>query len=278
MLETRDTILVVILITVLGYYLQSGPKIGNFLSSSHVETFANDGIVVVDNLFTPDELEDVSKELMWRVDNRLADVRAEDLLNLHHNDSYIMGKTHFVSQISQIYVTPIQALASHPASVSAASQLLSSSRLRLFSTRILCKLPGQSIEIPWHQVSRKWNYYHVDRMPWPQDSAYWPLWPMRVATLWLALDDVTEENGAMEMFRFSDVPQTRNQNLNVTMVEETGADFFIKIDQDVLDSLPSEKSVKMTLSRGQAEFHDAYILHRSLQNRSSRQRFEIFAS
>ena len=86
-------------------------------------------------------------------------------------------------------------------------------------------------------------------MPRPQDSAYWPLWPMRVATLWLALDDVTEENGAMEMFRFSDVPQTRNQNLNVTMVEETGADFFIKIDQDVLDSIPSEKSVKMTLRK-----------------------------
>ena len=108
------------------------------------------------------------------------------------------------------------------------------------------------------------------RIPFPQDSAYWPLWPMRVATLWLALDDVTEENGAMEMFRFSDVPQTRNQNLNVTMVEETGADFFIKINQDVLDNLPSDKKVKMTLSRGQAEFHDAYILHRSMQNRSSK--------
>ena len=82
----------------------------------------------------------------------------------------------------------------------------------------------------------------------------------------------------MEMFRFSDVPQTRKQNLNVTMVEETGADFFIKIDQDVLDSLPSEKSVKMTLSRGQAEFHDAYILHRSLQNRSSRQHLKFLSS
>ena len=103
MLETRDTILVVVLITVLGYYLQSGPKIGNFLSSSQVETFANDGIVVVDNLFTRDELEDVSKELMWRVDNRPGDVRAEDLLNLHHNDSYIMGiKLTCASQISQL--------------------------------------------------------------------------------------------------------------------------------------------------------------------------------
>ena len=101
MLETRDTILVIILITVLGYYLQSGPKIGNFLSSSHVETFVNDGIVVVDNLFTPEEFEVVSKELMWRVDNRPDDVRAEDLLNLHHNDSYIMGTSQFVTIINQ---------------------------------------------------------------------------------------------------------------------------------------------------------------------------------
>ena len=91
MLETRDTILVIVLITILGYYLQSGPKIGNFLSSSHIETFVNDGIVVVDSLFTPEELEVVSKELMRRVDNRDENVRSEDLLNLHHNDSYIMG-------------------------------------------------------------------------------------------------------------------------------------------------------------------------------------------
>ena len=88
---------------------------------------------------------------------------------------------------------------------------------------------------------------------------------MRVATLWLALDDVTEDNGGMEMFTFSDVPETRNNNLNVTMVVETGADFFIKINKDILDNLPSDKRVKMTLSRGQAEFHEAFILHRSLQ-------------
>ena len=165
MLETRDTILVIILITVLGYYLQSGPKIGNFLSSSHVETFVNDGIVVVDNLYTPEEFEVVSKELMWRVDNRPEDVRAEDLLNLHHNDSYIMGTSQFVTNV--IIKTHIPDLARHPNSVSAASQLLSSPRLRLFSTRILCKLPGQSIEIPWHQVSRKGNYYHVNRNRMP---------------------------------------------------------------------------------------------------------------
>ena len=54
-------------------------------------------------------------------------------------------------------------LAGHPRAVSAASQLLASTRLRVFTTRILCKLPGESIEVPWHQ-----------------DSAYWPLEPVKV--------------------------------------------------------------------------------------------------
>ena len=37
------------------------------------------------------------------------------------------------------------------------------STARLYPCRILCKLPGESLEIPWHQ-----------------DSSYWPLQPMQV--------------------------------------------------------------------------------------------------
>ena len=53
----------------------------------------------------------------------------------------------------------------------------------------------------------------------------------------------------MEMFRFSNVPQTITLMSRWWKKKETGADFFIKIDQDVLDSLPSEKSVKMTFRK-----------------------------
>ena len=132
-----------------------------------------------------------------------------------------------------------------------ASQLLNYPRLRLFTTRILCKLPGQSLEIPWHQ-----------------DSAYWPLWPMKAVSVWLALDDVDEENGAMDMFKFSDLPQSRARNIvQVEKTEETGADFFIKVNPE---TLPLEKAIKMKLSKGQAEFHDAFILHHSPENNSKR--------
>jgi len=239
MIENRDTLVAIFLILLLGFYLQHGPKIGSFLSSKQIDTFKSDGIVVVENLFSKEELNIVSEQLMSRVYNRPENVRAEDLLNLHLNDSYILELT------------------KHPNSMAAASQLLNYPKLKVFTTRILCKMPGdgESIEIPWHQ-----------------DSSYWPLWPMKVASLWLALDDITEENGAMEMFTFKYLPQTRDRNLGVKKVEETGADFFIKIEEDVLNNLPMENVVKMTLRRGQSEFHDAHILHRSSENRSSRKR------
>ena len=39
-------------------------------------------------------------------------------------------------------------------------------------------------------------------------SQVWKIQPvLQVASLWLALDDVTIENGAMDMFPFSTLPQ-----------------------------------------------------------------------
>ncbi|NQZ68657.1 MAG: phytanoyl-CoA dioxygenase family protein, partial [Lentisphaeria bacterium] len=34
---------------------------------------------------------------------------------------------------------------------------------------------------------------------WHQDGSYWPLEPMEVVTLWLAVDDSTPENGCMRV-------------------------------------------------------------------------------
>ena len=71
----------------------------------------------------------------------------------------------------------------------------------------------------------------------------------------------------MDMFTFPDLPSSRGKNLGVAQGEEVGADFFIKVGTD---DLPMEKMKKMTLNRGQAEFHDAYILHHSPENNSDR--------
>jgi len=223
----------------------SNQKVGSFLTADHLETFRKDGIAIVDSLLTETELQEMSRELISRMEKHVAEGVAVDdaLINHHLTDPYIFNLT------------------KHPNFLAAASQILDSPRLRIFSSRLLCKLPGteddpNSREVPWHQ-----------------DSQYWPLQPMKEATLWIALDDVTEENGAMDMFTFSAVPKSRGQNLpKIQLQEEVSTEFFIKMDPAALEALPTEKAFKMTLKRGQAEFHDAFILHHSNPNRSKDQR------
>jgi len=224
---------------------QRNHKIGSFLTSDHLDTFKSDGIVVVDSLLSESELKEVTSELITRMEKHVAEGVAVDdaLINHHLTDPYIFNLT------------------KHPNFLAAASQILESPRLRLFSSRLLCKLPGteedpNSREVPWHQ-----------------DSQYWPLEPMKEATLWLALDDVNAENGAMDMFTFNAVPESRGQNLpKLQLAEEVSTEFFIKMDPKALEALPEEKATKMELKRGQAEFHDAFILHHSNPNKSKDQR------
>merc|ERR1739845_102610 len=193
---------------------QRNLKIGSFLTSDHLDTFKSNGIVVVDSLLTESELKEVTSELISRMEKHVAEGVAVDdaLINHHLTDPYIFNLT------------------KHPNFLAAASQILESPRLRLFSSRLLCKLPG-------------------------------------------TLDDVTTENGAMDMFTFNAVPESRGQNLpKLQLAEEVSTEFFIKMDPKALEALPEEKTTKMELKRGQAEFHDAFILHHSNPNKSKDQR------
>ena len=61
----------------------------------------------------------------------------------------------------------------------------------LFASHYLSKPPGDGMPVLWHQ-----------------DGAYWPLEPMEVVTLWLAVDDSTPENGCMRV-----IPGTQGMDL-----------------------------------------------------------------
>ena len=66
-------------------------------------------------------------------------------------------------------------IAQEPIVVQMAGQLLETKNVSIFTTRILCKMPHIGEAIPWHQ-----------------DSKYWPLEPLKVASFWLALDDANQ--------------------------------------------------------------------------------------
>ncbi|MDE0966389.1 MAG: phytanoyl-CoA dioxygenase family protein, partial [Candidatus Latescibacteria bacterium] len=50
----------------------------------------------------------------------------------------------------------------------------------LWGGQFFCKPAHTGLEVPWHQ-----------------DGEYWPIAPLKTCSVWLAIDDVTSENGCM---------------------------------------------------------------------------------
>lgn len=73
-------------------------------------------------------------------------------------------------------------LAFSPTLAKWASQLIGSRQVRLLEDNALYKEPGSGGSLKWHQ-----------------DHPYWPLAQANSLTAWVALDDVTVDNGAMRM-------------------------------------------------------------------------------
>ena len=99
------------------------------------------------------------------------------------------------------------------------------------------------------------------RVLWHQDGSYWPLEPMEVVTLWLAVDDSLPENGCMRV-----IPGTQNAPLqemkrrtDVASVLGSGID-----DNDVDES----KAVDCVLKAGGVSVHHPNIIHGSNANHS----------
>lgn len=66
------------------------------------------------------------------------------------------------------------------------AQLMQSSKINLFFDQWLIKEPGTTTRTPWHH-----------------DMTYWPIDGDQICTLWLALDPVDANNGAVEYIRGS---------------------------------------------------------------------------
>ena len=100
---------------------------------------------------------------------------------------------------------------------------------------------------------------------WHQDGSYWPLDPMEVVTLWLAVDDATPENGCMRV-----IPGTQHMNLE-KLVERPDIDSVLGSSMD--ESLINEsKAVDIELKAGDVEVHHPNIVHGSRANNSPKGR------
>ena len=105
-------------------------------------------------------------------------------------------------------------------------------------------------------------------VPWHQDIQYWPLKPAKAVTVWLALYDTDEKNGAMRIVKGSHKEGMFKHHTNVAK--------NLVLDQEVSDEqINKDDIVSLNLKVGQISLHDDGLLHGSLPNYSKRRRCGI---
>lgn len=124
--------------------------------------------------------------------------------------------------------------------------------IALWSSHFIAKPRGDGKAVPWHT-----------------DGAYWKdrLQPMQVITLWLAVDESTMENGCMRV-----LPGSHRQRTGIdeyVPVDSQENVFGIEIKRDYVDE---SRAVDLELQVGECHFHDAWTLHSSRTNTSSKRR------
>jgi len=194
-----------------------------------MESYERDGYVIFRNVLDAELLSEALQHLEWLLKNNPT-VRPEDL------QSPIVGADPFwlrlmsddrLLDIAQMFIGP---------------------DIALFGGHYFCKPPFDGKAVLWHQ-----------------DGSYWPLDPMDVVTLWLAVSDVDMENGCLrviagshqlglqEMQESTEVANVLNSQIDPAMVDES-------------------KVVNCELQAGEVEVHHPNIIHGSNANLSSRRR------
>lgn len=113
--------------------------------------------------------------------------------------------------------------------------------------QFFCKLPGASSEVPWHQ-----------------DSQYWPLSPRTSVTMWIALYDTDDSNGAMRVVKGS-----HRRDFEHHAVEGERYTLGQAIDTSQFDE---RDVVTFDLNAGEVSLHDDDLVHGSGPSASGRRR------
>lgn len=109
---------------------------------------------------------------------------------------------------------------------------------------------------------------HTKTLPWHQDYSYWPLAEPAAVTVWIALDRITAENGAMQV-----VPGSHKwgERLPVAFGDETA---FMREERPGVEAVPADPAsegypiVTYDLKPGECGFHSAMLWHSSTPNQT----------
>tara|TARA_B110000238_G_scaffold37568_1_gene39498 strand:+ start:3203 stop:4021 length:819 start_codon:yes stop_codon:yes gene_type:complete len=208
------------------------------LTALEQEDYAKNGLVVPAVRLSSDDVADLCK-LLTETLAKTPGQRPETLVCPH-----IEGMNGLPREITDKWLAVCQ----RPEFLDLVSNLIGDDMM-LWGSQLFCKPPRTGLEVPWHQ-----------------DGHFWPIEPLATCTLWLAIDNVDAENGAMlyvpgshlaaQLFAHAEQPSEESA-LNAEMLSSE-----VDLDRVEVDELPA----------GAFSLHDVYLVHGSKPNLSDRRR------
>lgn len=201
------------------------------ITKEHLQQYEREGYTIVEQLLTPAEMDEISEFMDRYIEEQVKQgIRPEHLDKPHAKDERFL------------------ALCAHPKILDAVEPFIGPN-IVLFASHIISKAKGDGLAVPWHQ-----------------DAIYWPLEPMQVITVWLAIDDSTVENGCMRV-----IPGTHTlgpiEHIEVEHPETKV--LHLELPSEYVDE---SKAVDCLIPRGGCSFHAPYLIHGSAPNTSSKRR------
>ncbi|MDE2126081.1 MAG: phytanoyl-CoA dioxygenase family protein [Armatimonadetes bacterium] len=205
--------------------------------------YANDGYLVMDALVSAE----MCAELRERVDEL---IHAEAVPNgivmqveprVERGERRAASRAHAIRKIDGLAVNDplFRALTAHGAILDVVKALLGPN-LKLFRNSLLLKPPSVGSAKGWHQ-----------------DSPYWPIQPMALCSLWLALDDATTENGCMVVLP--------GQHMRGPLAHQAVCDDYV-IEDGLIDPA---MGVAVPMPAGSGLFFHSLLPHYTAPNTSS---------
>lgn len=143
------------------------------LDQADIDAFQRDGAICLRGVIDDETIDALREAVAWSIEH--PGPYSQDLTNGQKGGAY------FADIFCWTRCDAYRAHIVNPAMAAIAGQLLDAARIRFYVDHLLVMEPGSSEPTPWHQ-----------------DYPYWPMEGSGSCSIWLALDPVNKESGAVE--------------------------------------------------------------------------------
>jgi ectoine hydroxylase-related dioxygenase (phytanoyl-CoA dioxygenase family) len=217
------------------------------LNNDQIQSYRNNGFIVVEDFLTPDELEH------WR-DAVTTAVRERGGIKIPGKDIKV-GQADGINEDSDYYAKVFDQLLNLWQTSEQVKELMLDQRIGKMAAQ-LAGVDGIRI---WHDqalIKRPWG----NPTAWHLDTPFWSFSDKKAISVWVALDNATLENGCLFF-----IPGSHKQTgFNKITIGRNMDGIF-----DVYPELKTAKTVAAPMKAGSCSFHNGLTIHGANANMTS---------